>query len=381
MKAKISYSELLSVLGYVNTVLSDKTVEDKMKNVIFLIKEGEAVVVGYSPLTFSRTKVLGVETEGFADGETWDFQVKASELNKIINCYNSLSKTRVENVEFGVEKNKIKVSVHEEAINEEDAGLSQTGVFFLDSIPILASVSTEIHMDFPEESDTVLSADLLLYVDSLYPLMANDSSSSLQSKLNMGEEYVFVMSGKGSTFFANKLPESFQNVTLGYSSVSFLKKLCDNADSIDVQKIDRYLCMQSGNTEAFLKYQAVKVKIDPYVKRLSTENGIVLDRLYLKDVLKRMSVHGADGVAKMTEFGLEVSNAGFSQIIPLANKKGDVDNIKFKLSPSALVKTLVGDDAVFPGQVFLYFVKAGQGYSLYVKDSTNAWFSNVSLRV
>ncbi|MGV3076398.1 hypothetical protein ACEE21_15065 [Clostridium baratii] len=382
MKAKVSYSELSSILGYVNTILSDKTVDDKMKNVIFLVEKDEVMVVGYSALTFARTKMNDVETEGVE--ENWDFQVKSSELNKIIASYNSLYKTKVNYIEFekNPSNNKIRVIVHEEAINEEDARLAQTGRFNLDNIPILDSVNKEIHMEFPSEPDSILSGDLLLYIDSLFPLMSNDSASSLVSKLNFSADYIFVTASYISSFFVNKLPDSFKGLTLGYSSVNFLKRLCEGVESIDVQRIDRYLCIQSGMTEAFLKYQNVRVRHEPYVKRMSTENGIVLDRLYLKDVLKRMMVSSQDGVAQMKELGLEVSNDGFMQVIPVNNKKGDVDNLKFKISVPVLVKTIVGDDSVFPDQLYLYFVKTGPtGYMLYVKDATGGWFSTIQVRV
>lgn len=380
MRAKVSFSELSSVLGYVNTILADKTVDEKMKNVIFLVEKDEVTVVGYSALTFARTKLNDVEVEGV--DEDWDFQVKSAELNKIIASYSNLNKTKVDYIEFDSFKNKIKVIIHEEAIKEEDARLAQTGSFLLDSVPIQEKVKNEIHMDFPEDTDSILSNDLLLYIDSLFPLMNNDSSNSLTSKLNFGTDYIFVNASYISSFFVNKLPDAFKDLTLGYSSVNFLKRLCEGVESIDVQRIDKYLCIQSGMTEAFLKYQRVKVKADMYVKRMNTDNGIVLDRLYLKDVLKRMMVSSQDGVAQMKELGLEVSNDGFMQVIPVNKKKGDIENLKFKISVPVLVKTIVGDDSVFPDEIFLYFVKTGPtGYLLYVKDNTGGWFSTIQVRV
>lgn len=379
MKIKLNFNELASTLSYVNTILSDKTVDEKMKNAIFLVDDGDVTVVGYSALTFSRTKLNSVETEDIED--SWDFQVKAGELNKIISSYSSLYKTKVEEIEFEKYNNKIRVIIHEEAIKEEDARLAQTGRFLLDSIPIMDSVNKEIHLEFPEDSDIIMSNELLLYIDSLFPLMSNDSANSLTSKMSFSQGYVFVMSSYISSFFANKLPDSFKGLTLGYSSVNFLKRLCEGVDNIDVQRIDKYLCIRSGLTEAFLKYQRVKVNESTYVKRMSNENGVVLDRLYLKDVLRRMSVSSQDGMVKMTDMGLEVSNEGFSQIIPLNNKKGDVDNLKFRISVPVLSKTIIGDDGVFPSELFLYFVKSGNGYVLYVKDATGGWFSTTQVRI
>lgn len=380
MKLKVNYGELQSVLGYVNTILSDKTVDERQKNVIFLVEKEEATVVGYSALTFARTKLSDIET--IEVEENWDFQVKSLELNKIIASYSNLYKTKVEYIEFESYKNKIRVIIHEEAIREEDDRLAQTSSFLLDSIPMQEKVKKEIHMDFPEETDSILSSDLLLYVDSLFPLMSNDSSSSLVSKLNFSNEYIFVTASYISSFFVNKLPDAFKDLTLGYSSVNFLKKLSEGVESINVQRTDGYLCIESGMTEAFLRYQKVKVKYDPYVKRMNTDNGIILDRLYLKDVLRRMMVSSQDGVVQMKELGLEVSNDGFTQIIPINNKKGDVENLKFKMSIPVMVKTILGDDSVFPEEVFLYFVKTGAtGYLLYVKDATGGWFSTIQVRV
>ena len=252
----------------------------------------------------------------------------------------------------------------------------------LDSIPIMDSVSKEIHTKFPEDSESMLSTELLIYIDSLFPLMTNDSTNSLTSKLNFTEEYVFVMSSYVSTFFINKLADAFKNLTLGYSSVNFLKKLCEGAESIDVHRLDRYLCVQSGMTEAFMKYQKVKVKPENTVKRMSKDNGIVLDRQYLKDVLRRMIVSSQDGVVQVLETGLEVSNESFTQLVPIANRKGEVDNIRFKVSVPMLSKTIAGDDSVFPGELFIYFVSTGKSsYSLFIGDATGGWFSTMQVRV
>ena len=379
MKIKLSFDELSSVLSYVNTILSDKTVDDKMKNVIFLVGDDRATVVGYSALTFSRTELESVELDG-VEG-SWSFQVKSGELNKIISSYSALYKTKVEHVEFEKYNNKIRVIIHEEAINEEDSRLAQTGRFLLDDVPILESVKKEISLPFPEESDVIISAELQLFIDSLFPLMSNDSANSLNSKMNFSNDYVFVTSSYINSFLVNKLPDAFKGITLGYSSINFLKKLCSGVDNIEVQRVERYLCIQSGSTQAFLKYQKVKIKESSIVSKMSNENGIVLDRLYLKDVLKRMSVSSQDGMVVMSEYGLEVSNSGFAQTIPLNNKKGDVDNLKFKISVPVLSKTIIGDDSMFPPELFLYFVKSANGYIVFVKDATGSWFSTIQVRM
>ena len=105
-KITLSFEELNRVLSYINTILSDKSVEDKSKNVIFLVNDNDVTLVGYNQVTFSRTSMEDVETEGIpeASGETgygWVFQVKSSELGKIVSAYSNLYKTKVEKIDTG----------------------------------------------------------------------------------------------------------------------------------------------------------------------------------------------------------------------------------------------------------------------------------------
>ena len=376
MKVKLDFKELASVLGYVNTVINDKTVDEKLKNVIFLVKEDDVTVVGYTPITFSRTRLENVSTEGVTGD--WSFQVKASELNKIISSYSNLFKTVVKEIEFVNKDSKVMLVVHEEAIEEKDSRLSQTGRFLLNNIAISDFIRKEISMEYPSDSDTVMTSDLLVYLDSLFPLMDTGASG----KLYFGEEYVFVISQAVSTFFNNRLPSAFSGIALGYSSVNFLKRLCDGVEVVSVHKNNHYLCIQSGLTEAFMKYQGVKVNINMYTSNMNTDNGIVLDRLYLKDVLKRMLVSSTDGNVSLTDDGLEVSNEDFNQIIPINNMKGDLGGLKFKISVPLFVKIIVGDDSFFAEELFLYFVKKGpRNYIIYVKDKSDGWFSTIQVRV
>lgn len=378
MKVKVSFAELGKVLGYSNTILNDKSVEDKNKNVIFHVLKDSALIIGYNALTFARTVLNSVETEGVED--LWEFQVRSSDLNKIITNYSNLYKTKVENLEFEKYGNKIRLFIHEEAKEEEDSKLAQVSTFVLDDLAVIKSIQKEIAEEFPEEVDLVESSDLLLYLDSLFPLMSNDAVSGSQSKLNFADDYVFVLGSAMSTFCENKLPDSFKGLTLGYSSVNFLQKLCAGAENIEVQRTDKYVCIKSGDTEAFLKFLPIRVKYQGYLQRRGTDNGIVLDRLYFKDVLKRMNISSLNGKAKICDEGLEVSNENFNQIIPLNNKKGDVDNLEFKLSVPVLLKAIVGDDSIFFYDLYMYFTKSNTGYSVYIKDKKGFWFSLVQVR-
>ena len=194
MKITVDYEELVRVLGFVNTVLSDKSVDDKMKNVIFLVKNDSVKVVGYNPLTFSRTELEKAEVEDVNE-EGWVFQVKSAGLNKVLSSFLSLYKTEVSKLEFTEDGVKIRLTVFEEAKDEADSRLSQESSFLLENITILSNVLKEVNLEFPEDVSVLDSAELFLYIDSLYPLMSNESSSVNASKLNFADDYVFVLTG------------------------------------------------------------------------------------------------------------------------------------------------------------------------------------------
>lgn len=379
MKISVSYQELSEVINFSSGILSDKSVEEKMKNVIFHVKPDSVKVCFYTALTFCRTELENAEVEDLEKDE-WVFQVKAGDLLKVIGGFSSLFKTKVDSFEFEESRNKIKVSVSEKAIKEEDSRMNQVSVFYLDNVPVLESISKDIKMDFPEDADAVPSGDILLYVDSLLPLMTNDSATSTGSKLNFADDYVFVLTSSMSAFFVNKLPDAFRGTTLGYSSVSFLKRLSSKGD-ISVKKLDKHLCVSVGMVEAFMRHQPIKIKYAQFVNRFKREDGLVLNRLYLKDVLRRMGGVSVDGRCTILENGdLSVENDHFSQIIPVDKTKGNVSGISFKISVPIIEKLIVGNDTVFPETMFVYFLKVASSYSLFFTDKTGSWFSQAQVR-
>lgn len=378
MRFTVAFDELVSVLGYSNTILSDKSVEEKLKNIIFLVTKDDVRVVAYNAFTFARTEMNATDIDCGSDKE-WAFQIKASELNKIISSFSSLYKTKVSTVDFEEDGVRIKITVHEEAKDDADARLTQDSEYKLENAPIIAKISDEIHMEFPQELDLIPAGDLLLYLDSLFGILNNDTANSIASKINFAEDYVFVIASSMSAFMVNKLPDAFKDLSLAYSSVNFLKKVTEKSESVGVARLDKYLCVKEGLTETFMKYQKVKVKYDMYVNKRSKDKGIVVDRLYLKDVLKRMgSIEPTGTMRVLSSEEIQVSNSNFQQSIPLNNFK-DCSDVAFNMSVPILEKIILGRDDVFSGDLFIYFVKTTRGYIIFFSDSTGAWFTNTQV--
>lgn len=379
MKITLDYNKLMEVLAFPNTILADKSVDEKMKNIIFLVGQEGVRVVGYNAFTFSRTEMEALEVEDIPEGG-WEFQVKAGNLNKVLSSFSSLFKTRVNQVSFADSGVKIALSVYEEAVKEEDSRLSQVSEFSLENVPVLSNVNKEIHMDFPEGVDVLSGDELALYIDSLMPLMSSDSTGSNASKLNFAPDYVFVMSGYMSAFFKNRLPEAFKGMTLSYSSINFLRKMVESNSSVEVCRIDKYLCVSYNGTEAFMKYQNIRMKYEAYLKKLDKKLGICVDRLYLKDVLRRMGNVATDGKMFITEgSNLAIECAGFRQNIPLNKVKEGTAGIGFNVNVKYFESAIIGKEEVFTGDVFIYFVPTARGYMVFMMDKSGSWISNTQV--
>ena len=362
MTVTIPYDDLSRVFGFSSTILSDKIVDEKMKNMIVYVKPDSVKICVYNALTFCRTEIPNAEVADL-DKEEVIFQVKSNDISKIISSFASLSRTAVKNVQFTEEANKIRVSIAEEALDEGMSRLSQVSEFMLDNVPIIESIAHDIKMEFPADAEVMSSYDISLYSESLLPLMVNDSASSIGSKLNFADDYVFILTSNMSVFFKNQLPDTFKGITLGYGSVNFLLKLCakSGGGDISVKRTDKYLCVSSESTEAFLRHQPVKIKYAQYIKRFQKELGIVLDRLYFRDVLKRVGNLYGNGVISIIDNGdicIETTE-GFSQIVPVERKRGTVEGITFKISVPLIEKMIIGNDDVFPDKLFIHLVKAG----------------------
>ena len=382
MKISLDFAEFTKVLGYINTVLSDKSVEEKVKNVIFLVTESDVTLVGYNPITFCKTglDLDKISIEGVSE-KGWEFQIRANELNKIVSSYSSLFKTKVDGIDIEDNNFGTKITVHEKPIDEEkDARLAQDSVYEVENAPIMSKIINDITTGFPAGGDWVASSDLLVYLSSLLPLMSNDSANSTASKLHFAEDYVFTMSSSTSAFFKNNLTKEFKGITLGYSSVSFIKKLCESSDMIMVARDNLHLCLMAGNTEAYIRYKPIKINYKVYIDKKSKDKGISVDRLYMKDVLKRMGSMSVDGKMIVSDGeNLTVMNELFQQEVPLIKCKEGTVGISFKISIPILSSLMLGDEAFLKSELFIYFVETSRSYIIYIQDSSGIWFTSTQV--
>lgn len=395
MKLRIPFDILINNLDYVSTVVEDKLLDDSMRNIIFKLSERGVSLIGYNSIAICKTHLqegdYRVEFgEGdlktSEEGEVMYIQVKSKELNNFLSTFKSLNKTKPSDVLFETINAKIRLTVFEEPVDASDTHLSQPSVWVYDNINVKENVLKEINQKIEEGGQSLQSLDILLYLTTLLPLLSDEGGNSLPSKMHFSKDYVYVMPKMFATLFTNVLPEAFQDVVLSYSALNFLKKVLDHNDVVSVNKTATHVTLVTDTSEALLRYTTKMPDQKVYQNAVKKDNGVGIDKLYLKDVLKRLSISNESITItiKANEEKMEVKNSKFNQVIPLTQVKGmeGLGSVVFKLTPEILNKAVIGDNTgAFPDELFLYVVpQQTSGYTLVFADSTSSWFSIISVR-
>ena len=385
MKLKFDFVALTGCLDYVTAIVEDKLLDETMRNIIFKVTQDKVTLTGYNRLVTCHTVVPALEVLEIAS-EVQYMQIKAKELNDFLNTFKTLGRTKATDVEFFTDKNKVRMFVYEEPIEgdaDTESRLSQKSTWSFDDIPIKEIVMREINAGADSKAtEMIASVDVLLYLNSLLPLVADDAGSSVPSRMFFGEEYVFVIPRVFATLFENQLPSSFKGVVFSHSSLGFLKKLLACNSSVFVEKTDTHLCISTDTSLAILKYDTKMPDTRLYVDSVDKSNAISMDRIYLKDVLKRLSLIKESISVEICpeDMTLSVSNTKFKQIIPLLRVKGLTENLKFKLPTDVFASAIVGDDTLFAQELFIYIKPVTNAVSLVVTDSSGQWKSFLQAR-
>lgn len=397
MKLICSYSALVDALSEVSSVVEDSLNSEEMKSVIFrLSKVKKLELIGINQLiTFRKeiddsTYTIEAEDTEYNDSGVFFMQVKSKELTSYLNTFKTVRRTEVEDTIFETVKNKVKLTVMEH--DTEDVEKKHLSSWLFDSIPIKPNLLPSINMQVPSEGvEQVQLNEILFYTSNLLPIIQN--GTNLYSKLIFGEDKVVAFNASFNTLMSNMLPSVFKKVSLSYRAISFMKNvLCssDNSD-ISVAKLDRHICFKTDTVEAFIIYENKIADYHIYANMYNEEHGIILDRVYLKDVLKRLSlmndavemkIRADDGV-------LEVRNSKFNQEVPILRSKGmsELGEIRFKILPDVINRAIIGGDDWMDTNVYIYLVPNTNGsYTIIFTDGCTlvsgekSWFSTASIR-
>ena len=374
----LDYDNLVYLLDNATSVTSDSALKDADKTIFFLIKdEGESIAVAKNSDLFIRVKFTPELVK-----EAGNVQVNSSELSKILGTFSNLSRTRVESIEFKVHKSKVQVIVHESALDEDYQDFAGDTSYSLDSINIKEKTLQDISVEFDDENAVdVDSMELDIVLSTLLPIM--DSKKGLNNnQIHFASDQIFVMDNRSQIFYKNILPEVFSNSSFRYTSVAYMRKLIQTSNHLRVVISGNKFAIrsESGEVEAYVNQLGVRFNYKPTLEKITKENGIILDRAFLKDIIRRLSIMGSDPKVSIQEDGVHITTESFSRVIPISNSKGNVEGMEFKVNSSLLASMIIGDDSVMSNNLFLYLepVKP-RGIQLTISDDSGAFLSNTKV--
>lgn len=428
MRFSSKYDELIANLNDLASVVEDSLSSDSVKNIVFKLTKGNETepsrvcMIGINQfITFKRFMHEDSVQVTLEDGECDSngvmlFQLNCKELRSYLDSYKSLRRTYVEEVIFEPSHGKIKCTVIEknsytqEQITEmQNAGQDELldheihSYWHFSNIPIDRSVMNAIGYTAPETELTQLqSVNITMYTATLLPIMQN--GTNLYSYMMFDDEHVIAFAQAYTVVMNNQITEGgiFTGLRLQYRAIAFLNKVICNDEVIQVAKTDRHIYIKTDLSEAFILYDTTMPAYQAQLDLFKKDHVVTVDRLYLKDVLKRLSLEN-DSIEvgiKAGENKISLSNSKFGQDIDIVYKRGfdEFESIKFRVMPEVLNKAIIGDDSKFTydtmqdpdsgeeinvphgHEVFLYYCHNERNKAVVFSDVSSMWFSIVRVK-
>lgn len=387
MKFICDYASLVSDLSDLAEVVEDGLVSEDLRNVIFKFTPESTELIGANQLiTFKRTLKpencrVFAEDADYKDGVRY-IQFNSKELNNLLGSYKGVRRTSVEEVSFELQaSNRVKCTVYEKDLETNDMRLSS---WTLVDIPMKKNVLGLINISSPStELQTVEARTILFYTKNMLPLL--QTGTTLYSRLTFAEDYVISFTQKCVTFMRNMLPDAFKGILLTHRAVSFMGKVLCNADTVGVSRDDQYLYFETDNSRAFIRYDNRLPQYKMYLDSFKRDHAFSLDRIYLKDTLKRLKL--SNELVELTvdteKSEIVLKNTSFIQSLDLLQTKAldECGNIRFKVMPDVIADTILGSDDEFSQNLFVYYCPQHNKVAIVVfTDDSGSWFSCITVK-
>lgn len=388
MIIKTSFETLENSMETVTALVSDRMLQEDLKNVIIWVKDGKPRFAAYSGHIISATEVDAevLELEG---GEAF-VQLKAKDINDVINSFKGLKRTKVSQVEIHIKENEAVMHIFEEPIDEEiqDAEkYRQRSRFRITKPRVKEVVKTELmKINTEVEGVQIPSVDFMLYMNALYPTVSKEKRESTNNVL-FSKEHIYTVLSPYSAVMENRLPEVLSGFRLQNSVVNFLMNFVSQDENFTIDKQDRgngmvVLTVKVGNSVAEIKCADMSRAFDMTNFVTTPTNGVIVDKAYLVDVLKRMNLSSeaafveiaiSEGVGT-----LKIVSKNMTQNIPVIKTKGE-GSFPFSIRAELLSSVIFSHANYFGENIFLYLEHGSNGnIVLAVKDNTDLWQTKIT---
>lgn len=385
MVIKTSFDQLDNAIATVNGVLADKLLQEDLKNVIFMIK-GDTVKVVANNFKVTCFADLQDAVVLRNDNEPKDLltQILAKDIIAVLATLKGLKRTVVTEIELVFKETENLLIVHEEANSDNLVGAdkyAQVTKYRLVPMRLKESVKKEVLATDTTHTDSccIPSADIMGYLDALLPTITKDTRDTPATRINVSTSYLYTVPQVYSAILKNKLPEVFSNFVLTQGVALFLKSFIGLEEYVNFSKEEKndVVMLKLSNSTAVAIVKAIGISrafnIDQFIKVPRT--GILLDKQYLTDVLKRMSLNTEPVNVHIDVEAEECTLVckKFTQSLPVLSSNGE-GVFDFSIKPD-LFAFLILSHVMFDDYVYLLFERdENKGIlSMTVKDNTLSW--------
>lgn len=418
MRFSCSYSKLVAYLDDIAGVVEDSLVQEDAKNVIMRIAKDEEENISVSFMGISSQIIF----RRFIEPEDYQLDLNPGDLNSdgimllmfkskdmrgALGTYKSVRTTKVEDVILEVVHAKLQVVVEETRIYSEEQMMElmaqpdgediiarrYPSKWMLDMLTVKPAQLSTINLQAGDVEVTAFQKEFLqLHLQNLLPIVT--SGTTAYSYVNFGEDFIIAQAASLHVLMKNRITEGgiFTNIRLVHRCFAFLDKLVTAASSIEVAKLDKYLYIRTENSESFLRYENRAVIPPTILKTFTRDHVVTVDRIYLKDVLKRFSYRNDTILTtlKPEEGVLHVANSVIEQDLTINFQRGleELSGLSFRVMPSVIDRAIIGSDDKFimpdvqyGGDVFFYFCKGVKDYALVFSDASGGWHSVCTVKI
>lgn len=390
MKITTSYANLISAMGTVNGVLADRLLQEDMKNIIFLVRNGSVRLVAYNFKISCFADVTDANVE-WAEGEdsTADatVQLQAKDILAVLGVLKTLTCTSVKALEFNFTVNEAVLTVHEEPKDETIESADkyyQTSKYRLTLTRLKESIRKDI-LAQDVSNDTAISieaSNLGYYLNSLIPTVTSDSRDTVATRVNFASDFVYTVPHTYAALIKNKLDPAVSDFVLTSEIALFMRNFIGTEEYINFSRETRgeFVQLKLSNS-----YAVAIIKTLPISKAFKVTNfievpdsAIAVSRGYLTDVLRRVALNN-----EAADISINIDGGTFNivckkveQDIPVVKQKG-TGNFSFSMKAD-LLTTLIFSHV--PTGEYVYF-KLGfeeeTRFVLAISDSTGNWHTKV----
>lgn len=374
MIIRLNFDDLVKGMQTVNAVVSDKALKDNMKNMVLWVT-GETVRLAANSFHIASAEELAA-TVTYEEGENQEdnlILIRAKDITNLISSFAGLKRTKVDYIEFEPNKDGsgVFIRIKEMAIDEDMANANaynQISRYRFSRENVLDNLRREVTSIVSHvEGELVPSVNFNIYMDALYPTVAKETRDNT-SYLMFSDKHVYTFVNTYVAMLENKLPEVFRDFKLSNNIALFIKGFISGDENFVINKTVGkdgvvLLTLQAGKSVAVIKCPDMSRAfiLDNFLD--VPENGIEVDKIYLRDVLKRMEL-GSD--TSLIEIMLErdettgatsskfvVSSEKMRQEIPVDRAKGQ-GNFSFNLRSEQLKALIFSHTDMFEDKVFIY---------------------------